>query len=117
MAVRSRPLTSAGVEGMTTCKPGTALNQFSKDWRVLRRLAAAGADRRADDQRHADGAAEHVADLGDLVDQLVHADGDPVAEEDLGDRPQAGGRRTQRAAHDGGLEMGVSSTRAAPNSS
>ena len=40
--------------------------------------AATGADRRADDERHADGAAEHVADLGDLVDQLVHADGDPV---------------------------------------
>ena len=50
---------------------------------------------------HRDLAAEHITHLRRLIDQLVHADGQKVAEHQLGDGPQSGRRRADRAADDG----------------
>ena len=48
-------------------------------------------------------AAEHIAELGDLIVDLVHAHADEIGEHDLGDRPLAGEGRAGRRADDGGL--------------
>ena len=86
IAAFSRPLASAGVAGATTFRPGTLANQPSKDcecWAVSWLPAPFG---RADDHRAADLAAEHRADLGRVVDDLVHRDQDEVEGHDLDDR-------------------------------
>ena len=57
---------------------------------VLRAAAQARADRGADHHRGLGLAAEHVAELGGLVVDLVEADADEVDEHDLGHRPHAG---------------------------
>ena len=66
---------------------------------VLRRGARARARGQADDHGHGNLAAEHIAHLGGLVDELVHADGEEVAEHQLGYGPQARGRRADGAAY------------------
>src|SRR5438067_13726258 len=67
---------------------------------MLRGGAAASADHRADDHRRLRLAAEHVAELGGLVEDLVEADAEKVAEHQFGDGPQPGHRRAGRGAHD-----------------
>ena len=67
---------------------------------MLRRGAAPGADHRADHQRRLRLAAEHVAELGGLVEDLVEADAEEIAEHQFGDRPQAGDRGAGGGAHD-----------------
>ncbi len=66
--------------------------------RVLGRELRAAAARRADDQRAARLAAEHVADLGRVVDDLVEGVEREVHGHDLHDRPRAGHRRADRGA-------------------
>ena len=70
---------------------------------MLGRVALARAALRADHQRHLDLAAEHVAHLGDLVDDLVHADAGEVDEHDLGHGHEAGERGAEGGADDRGL--------------
>ncbi len=48
-------------------------------------------------------AAEHVAELGHLVEDLVHADADEIGEHQFGHRPQPGKRRAAGSADDGRL--------------
>src|SRR5271166_5316470 len=57
---------------------------------MLSRRTAAGADHRADDKRGLDLAAEHVSELGGLVEDLVEADAKEIREHQLGYRSQPG---------------------------
>ena len=66
---------------------------------VLRGGAEAGAVHGADHHRGHRLAAEHVLELGGLVEDLVEADPHEVDEHQLGDRAQPGGRGT-----DGGTD-------------
>ena len=56
---------------------------------MLGGVAAAGALLGANDQRDSGLAAEHVAQLGRLVDDRLHGQADEVDVHDLGDRPTA----------------------------
>ena len=70
---------------------------------VRRAVAAAAAGRRADDHRAGDLAVVHRLVLGDVVDDLVEAERQEVAEHDLGDRPVAGQRQAGGDAGDRAL--------------
>ncbi len=67
---------------------------------MLRRGAAPGADHCADDERRLGLAAEHVAELGRLIEDLVEADAEKIAEHQLGDRAQPGDRGAGGGSHD-----------------
>src|SRR5207248_2011138 len=67
---------------------------------MLRGGAAASADHRADDHRRLRLAAEHVAELGGLVEDLVEADAEKIAEHQFGDGAQAGNGGAGGGAHD-----------------
>src|SRR2546426_12658670 len=56
--------------------------------------------RSADHERHRGPAAEHVAELRRLVDELVHREGDEVEDLDLDDGPEPGDRRAHAGAHE-----------------
>ena len=71
---------------------------------VLGGGAGARARGHAHDQRHRGLAAEHVAQLRRLVDDLLHRERREVRELELEDRPQAGQRRADRDA--GAAELG-----------
>ena len=71
--------------------------------RMLRGGGAPHADRLAHHQRHARLAAEHVARLGGLVDELVHRAEREIGEAHLDDRPRAHHGGADRGAHDAGL--------------
>ena len=49
--------------------------------------------------------AEHVAHLGGVVEELVHADADKVDEHQLGDGAHAGGSSANGGAHECGLRQ------------
>src|SRR5437588_9478134 len=70
---------------------------------MLRGGAAASADHRADHHRGLCLAAEHVAELGGLVEDLVEADAEEIAEHQFGDRSEAGDRGAGGGAHDRGF--------------
>ncbi len=70
---------------------------------VLAGGADPGADHGADHQRALGLAAEHVAQLGALVEDLVHAAAEEVDEHQLGDWAQAGGRGADGGADEAGL--------------
>ena len=59
---------------------------------MLRGGAKPGAELRSDDQRRLDPAAEHVAQLGRLVHDLVEADPEEIIEHQFRHRPQPGDR-------------------------
>jgi hypothetical protein len=65
---------------------------------VLRGQLRAGTARRANHERHAHLAAEHVLNLRGVVDDLVHRHQDEVDRHDLDHRPQA---------HHGGADAGA----------
>ena len=65
---------------------------------MLCRGTAAGADHGADHQRRARLAAEHVAELSGLIEDLVEADAEEVGEYQLGHRTQTGHRGAGRSA-------------------
>ena len=67
---------------------------------VRRPVAAAGAHRRADDERDGDLVVVHLAELRDPVHDLVEAERDEVAEHDLEDRPLAAQRHARRNAEE-----------------
>ena len=71
--------------------------------RVLRRGTAPGADHRADDERRLCLAAEHVAELGGLVEDLVKADAEKVRKHQFSDRPEPGDGGPGGGAHDRAL--------------
>ena len=88
---------------MATRRPGTWVNQAS-------RLANAAPHPNGPcrpgvrtTMRHADLAAEHVAALGGLVGDLIHGEAGEIDVHDLGDGAQAGHRRADGRADDGGL--------------
>ena len=83
---------------------------------MLRGGAEAGAVHGADDERRHRLAAEHVAELGGLVEDLVEADAHEVDEHQLGDRAQAAVAAAPTAAPTKAISAsGVSSTRLRPN--
>ena len=65
---------------------------------MLGRGPEAGADHAADDQRRFRLAAEHVLELGGLIEDLVEAHAHEIDEHELGHRPHAAGRRPGRRA-------------------
>ena len=65
---------------------------------VLAGGSEAGADHRPDHHRHLCLASEHVAELGALVEDLVHAHAEEVDEHELGHRPEPCGGRADRRA-------------------
>ena len=67
---------------------------------MLRGGAAPGADHRADHQRRLRLAAEHVAELGRLIEDLVEANAEEVAEHQFGDGAQTGDRSAGGGAHE-----------------
>ena len=83
---------------------------------MLRGGAEARAEHGADHHRRHGLAAEHVPELGGLVEDLVEADAHEVDEHQFGDRPQPGGRGTDGRADERDLgDSGVSSTPVRPN--
>ncbi len=96
--LRAAPWRRPALAGATTFRPGVPANQPSKRLRVLGGQLVAGAVRGADHQRAAHLAAEHRADLGRVVDDLVHRDEQEVDRHDLDDRPLAEHRRADAGA-------------------
>src|SRR4029453_10285347 len=90
MALISSPLASYGFEGTATLSPGTWVKIEYRLWECWL-------------------AAEHVAQLGPLVEDLVEADPHEVAKHQLGDRAQAraggaDGRADERRLADRGVQ-------------
>ena len=79
-------------------EPGDVGEQRRQHLAVLGRGAKAGADHRADHDRGLGLAAEHVLELGGLVEDLVETDAHEVDEHQLGHRAHAAGRRADRRA-------------------
>ena len=65
---------------------------------VLRGAAKARPGRHAKDDRNIDGAAQHIAQLGGLIDDLLHRQHRKVGELKFVDRQHAGQRRADRHA-------------------
>ena len=63
----------------------------------------AGAVMRADHHGRRRLAAEHVAELGRLIEDLVETDAEEVHEHQFGHRPQPGRRRPDRGADEGAI--------------
>ena len=57
----------------------------------------------AQHHRHFELAAGHVVNLRRLIDQLVHRQGDKIAEHDVDDRTHAGHRRADTDTGDAGF--------------
>ena len=82
---------------------------------VLRRVAGSGAEGRAVGDGQLGGAAEHIAVLGGLVDDLVHGDAHEVRVHELGHGPAAGHGGANRRPADGRFGDGrVDDARLAP---
>ena len=73
---------------------------------MLGGAAETGADAREHDEWNLDLSAKHVAHLGGVVEQLVHADPDEVHEHQLGDGAHAGGGGADGGAHESGFGKG-----------
>src|SRR4030095_13170165 len=89
-AAASSPITSRGLEGATTLRPGIIMAPFSTLLLCLapkRRPRAVGG---AHNQRALELAVGHITALGELVGDIVEAHGEEIREHDLGDRLQAG---------------------------
>ena len=112
IAARSNPYVSAGVDGMTTLKPGDVREQRLEALRVLAARRAPGAELRPHGQRHLRGAAGHERQLRGLVEQLVETDAEEVEVHQLDDRvacPPSPRRRRGRRSRS--RRSGVSRTR------
>jgi len=70
---------------------------------MLRRGPQAGARHGANDEGNARLAAEHVTQLGGLIEQRIEGHADEVHEHQLDDRPQAGGGGADGDAHEAHL--------------
>ena len=97
-------MASAGVDGLHDLQAGDVAEPGLEALAVLGGGAGAGAGGHPHDQRHRGLAAEHVAQLGRLVDDLLHRERGEVGELELEDRPQAGQRRADGDA--GAAELG-----------
>ena len=97
MALLSSPLASYGVAGITTLA-GNMTHPGVQALAMLRGRAARRAERGAQHQRHFELAARHVVDLRRLIDQLIHRQGEKVAEHDIHHRPHAGHGRADADA-------------------
>src|SRR2546423_6093117 len=81
-------------------QPGYSGQQPVNRLRVLRSHVHASTHGGADHYRARALATEHVAELRDLVVDLIHADTDEVGEHDFGNRPQTGERGSGGRADD-----------------
>ena len=71
--------------------------------RMLRRRGTSGTALRPNHQRHIELSPNHIANLGYLIDNLIHADGSEVNIHQFGDRTHAGNGSTEGSADDGGF--------------
>ena len=101
IACTRRPAVSAGVDGRHHDHARQMREPGLQHLRVLRGRVAPHAVRHAHHHGGLRLPAEHVADLGDLVDQLVHRAHHEIEDAHLDDRPHADQRRAEPRAHDG----------------
>ena len=87
-----------GVRRQHDLQPRNVREDRIEALRVLRGGAEAGAVHGADDERGHRLAAEHVAELCRLIEDLVEADAHEVDEHQLNDRAKAGRRRARSGA-------------------
>ena len=95
------PLASYGEDGSTTLSPGDVREHRVEALAVLARCPKSGTVHGPDDERGDGLAAEHVAKLGGLIEDLVEAHAHEVDEHQLGNGPQASNRRARRGANEG----------------
>ena len=93
-------MTSRGVEGATTFRPGNHHAPVLDALRMLRAEARARAVAGAHHQRTFHLPVGHVAALRKFVGDVVEAHRDEIREHDFGDRLQPGHRRAHRGAED-----------------
>src|SRR5436189_5776045 len=74
--------------------------------RMLPGRAHARANHRADDQRATCLATKHIAQLGSLVENLIHADAEEIDKHQFRYGTQAGGSRADRCANEACLGNG-----------
>ena len=103
IAARSKPYVSAGVDGMTTDKPGYVREQRFEALRVLAPRGASRAELGSHGQRHLRGATGHERQLRGLVQQLVEADAEEVEVHQLDDGAHARHRGADTEADDRAL--------------
>ena len=101
---QQQPLGVGGRRGLHHLEAGDVAEPGLEALAVLGGGAGAGARRHPHHQRHRGLAAEHVAQLRRLVDDLLHRERGEVGELELEDRAQAGQRRADRDA--GAAELG-----------
>ena len=70
---------------------------------MLRRHTDAASLGPTDHQRHRRFTPQHVAEFGDLIDDLIHGTGDEIPDLNLDHGSHAGHRRAQPAADEGGF--------------
>ena len=104
-----QPLRVIGAGGDHHLQPGDMGEDRIQRLAVLRARAGAGAVGGADDQRRGRAAAEHVAEFGRLIHDLVQADAEEIDEHDFRHRPQPGhrgpcGRADEPALADGRVQ-------------
>ena len=78
---------------------------------MLRCCTVAGTDLGANDNRCLSLAAEHVTELGGLIEDLVEADAHEIDEHELGNRPQAARRGADRGRRPSTVTVPVLSDR------
>ena len=103
MAAAISPLASAGVEGITTFKPGIWADQACRLCECCGPRLPPTPTAVRTHQRDAELAGGHVVDLGRLIDQLVHDQRDEIAEHHLEDRPLPGHGGADRDAECAGF--------------
>ena len=88
---------------MTTFSPGTWASQDFQTLRMVRAHGAADAALDAYGQRNFQLPARHVVQLGGVIDQLIHRQGDKIDEHDFDHRSESGGGGADGKSHDGAL--------------
>ena len=95
------PMTSTGLDGATTLRPGIIMHQFSTLCECCAPKREPAPFAGAHHQRALGLPVGHVAALGEFVGDVVEADREEIREHDLGDRLQPGHRRAHRGAENG----------------
>ena len=100
-----QPLAVVGVRGADHLHAGDVREDRGQHLAVLRRRAETRAAHGPDHHRRLCLAAEHIAELGRLVVDLVEADAHEIDEHQFRDRAQAAGRGPDRGAHIGAFRQ------------
>ena len=101
-----QPLGVVGIGWRNHLQPRIVREHRIDGFGVLRRRVGAGADARHNGQRHFDFAAEHVVNLGGVVQNLVAAHAEEAHIHQVDHRPQSRRRRAHAGAHEAGFRDG-----------